>query len=130
MHETAQEQRSKMGAFNMKERKEPKFVQFAPGEVVEGVLVRIDTMEVGVERKPTARFVVRDLDSGEMLAFLGTYDIATKLQRSDVGHVVSVRYEGEDKSVQRNGNAMKRFKVSVSDQLYDPAVISDADIGF
>lgn len=132
-------QESKVAAFNMRERTEPEFVQFAPGEVLEGVLVNVDAIEVGKEKKRTLRFTVRDLDDKKLRSFLGTYDISTKLTVKDIGHVVSVRYEGDDQNVRRNGNAMKRFKVLVSDNVYAPAkgnkledgtYITDADIPF
>lgn len=130
---------SKIGSFNMRERKDPKFVQFADGEVVEGVFIGVDTVEVGAEKKKTAKISVRDLDSGEIVQFLATYDISTKLKRSDIGHVISVRYEGEDSSVRRGNNNLKRFKVLVSDKPYSPAkgnkledgtYITDEDIPF
>jgi hypothetical protein len=83
---------------------------------------------------------VKELDSGELQSFLGTYDIASKLRRMDIGHLISVRYEGEDKSVSRNGNALKRFKIAVSKELYAGAgkkdgleagtLITDDDIPF
>lgn len=126
-------------AFNMRERKEPKFVQFAEGEVVEGVFIGVDTVEVGTDKKKTAKISVRDLESGEIVQFLATYDISTKLKRSDIGHVVSVRYEGEDPSVRRGNNNLKRFKVLVSEKPYsahqgnkleDGTYITDADIPF
>lgn len=109
-----------MPNFEMQERKEPEFIQFAEGEYVEGVLVRIDKVEVGdpkkpdAPKKPTARFTLKDAETGALQAFLGTYDIVTKLSRADIGYMVRVRYEGPDKSVQRNGNPLKRFKVEVS----------------
>jgi hypothetical protein len=98
----------------MRERKEPEFISFAQGEMVEGELVRIDTVEVGEQKKRTARFTVRDIETNELASFLGTYDLVTKLRPEDRGHYVRIRFEGEDKSVTRNGNAMKKFKVEVS----------------
>jgi hypothetical protein len=115
-------------SFNMQERKEPTFVQFAEGEVIEGLLVSIDRIEVGEQKKPTPRFVVKDLESGQLQCFLGTYDIATKLKRADIGHVIRVRYEGEDRTVSRNGNSLKKFKVEVSDRPYAAAAAGRKDI--
>ena len=126
-------------AFNMKERKEPKFIQFAVGEVVEGILVQIDKVEVGERKQPTPRLIVKDLESGELYSFLATYDIAVKVRSNDIGHVISVRYEGEDTNVRREGRAMKRFKVMVSEKPYadargnkleDGTYITNADIPF
>jgi hypothetical protein len=128
-------------AFNMKERKEPEFISFSDGEMVEGVLLNIDRIPVGETKQMTNRYTVRDIENRENLySFLGTHQIDTKLSREDIGHVVSVRCEGVDHSVQRNGNAMKKFKVLVSDvpynvatrgrQLEDGTYITNEDIGF
>ena len=119
----------------MRERKEPRFVQFADGDVVRGVLTAIESAEVN--GKKTSRFVVLeedgDPDCGNMAAFLGTVQINTKLRRSDLGHTIEVRCEGTDKNVVKNGNAMKKFRVFVSDdkdQAADTALITDDDIPF
>jgi len=128
-------------AFKLQERKEPKFVTFAQGEVVEGELMRIDAVEIGEQKKRTVRFTVRDIETNEYQAFLGTYDLVTKLRVEDRGHYVRIRFEGGDPKVQRNGNPMKRFKVEVSEAPIRevPAggtnadgspLITDADIPF
>ncbi len=122
-----------MAAFSMKERKEPTFVQFADGEMLAGVLVRIDRTQVSNgngAKAPANRYTVRDLESGEMYSFLGTYQIDTKLNVADIGHVIEVRNEGTNPNVQRNGNAMKVFAVRVSEQPFNPATITDNDIPF
>lgn len=59
-------------AFYMRERKEPTFVQFAVGEELTGVLLRIDRMQVGDKKQVANRYTLRDLD-GETYSFLGTY---------------------------------------------------------
>ncbi len=100
----------------MQERKEPVLVKFAKGEVVEGELIAIERIAVGEEKKPATRYVLRDLDTNELIAFIGVHQINQKLRPNDRGHFVSVRYEGEDKTVSRNGNAMKIFNVRVSTQ--------------
>lgn len=122
---------------NMIERKEPTLIKFADGESISGLLVGIERIEV--DKKPIVRYTVQDLDSGELSSFLGTYQINAKIRRNDVGHVIDVRYEGEDKSVSRNGNNMRKFKVLVSDRHVGPlppgtaadgTLITDEDIGF
>jgi hypothetical protein len=128
----------RLQALNMIERKEPSLVKFAEGERIVGVLLRIERIEV--DKKPVTRYIVENLDGGELVQFLGTYQINAKLRTNDVGHVIDVRYEGEDLNVVRNGNSMRRFKVLVSDtRLGDeaPAVagvdgtlITDDDIRF
>ena len=134
-----------VSAFNMQERKEPKFITFNDGDVIEGVLVKIDTPTVNGKKVP--RFVLDDGDvendqfvpSGDRSCFLGTWDIMQKLRTTDIGHYVSVRCEGVDKSIVRNGNALRRFKVFVSALPINGATrgdavtdlgITDADIPF
>ena len=127
-------------AFNMVERKEPEFVKFTDGASIEGVLVNIERIDVGTPPKPAIRYTIADLEDAKLRCFLGSYQIDTKLRRGDIGHVIGVRYEGEDRSVSRNGNAMKRFRVFVSEkphkaaaqgnQIADGTFITDDDIGF
>lgn len=119
----------------MTERKDPVFVQFSDGDVVEGILTNVERIEVS--NKPVTRFTVKQ-DDGELCSFLGTYQINSKLRPSDRGHRVSVRCEGSDSNVTRNGNAMKVFRVYVSDDplvrpvaaTEDPTQITDDDIPF
>ena len=105
-------------AFNMQERKEPAFVKFNEGDVAEGVLLNVERIEIedsqSKAKKNALRYTVQDLETGDLSSFLGAYQIDVKLRPVDKGHYISVRYEGEDKTVSRNGNAMKRFKVLVS----------------
>ena len=119
----------------MIERKEPEFIKFAEGEVVEGILKSIERIQVGTPAKDAIRYTVADVATGELSSFLGCYQIDTKLRRDDLGHYITVRYEGEDSSVRRNGNSMKRFKVFVSELRYngqpeDGTFITNEDIGF
>jgi hypothetical protein len=135
-------------SFDMKERKEPKFITFNDGDIVEGVLQAIQAIEMkdkqsGQLRKVT-RFVLLEGDtvdgrfvpSGESVCFLGTYQLNTALLMSDRGHFVSVRCEGNDSTVTKSGNAMKRFRVWVSAQTVigkkatDSLEITDDDIPF
>jgi hypothetical protein len=116
----------------MEERKEPTFVKFTDGEFVTGVLVRIEQIEI--EKKQCVRYTVRDCDE-ELYSFIGTYQIDAKLKRSDIFHRVEIRCEGEDPTVTRNGNAMKKFKVLVSKDPVKGAPrvnpeITDEDIPF
>ena len=126
----------------MIERKEPDFVKWGDREVLEGVLTRIDRLEVADKDNPKAppkkvvKFTVEE-EPGVFKCFLGSYDLVNKIQMEDRGHFVRIRYEGEDRSVSRNGNAMKRFKVEVSQDpvrtgqaLADSTLITDADIPF
>lgn len=118
----------------MEERKEPRFMKFEkPGDNVMGRLLVIEQVEVGETRKPATRFVVEEgvlragyfKADGELVAFLGTYGIDSKLRPSDVQHYISIRYTGSDATVTRNGNAMKVFDVKVSN-----CVIEDDPVAF
>jgi hypothetical protein len=131
-----------IAGMEMEERREPALIKFTEGECVEGVLLSIDRVQVGdphkpdAPKKPVTKFTL-DLGNGERASFLGSYDLVSKIRLEDRGHFVSVRYEGEDKTVSRNGNSLKRFKVLVSKNpirsgqaLEDSTLITDDDIGF
>lgn len=126
-------------AGELKERKEPRFVKFGDGESIRGVLVAVERITVKNDRgqQQVSRYTLREEWTDEMLAFLGTYDIDTKLKPADVGKLMEIRCEGSDQNVTRNGNAMKRFKILVSDNRVDRAQaagltpeITDDDIPF
>jgi hypothetical protein len=118
----------------METREEPRFIQFVKGEVVEGVLLGIERMQVG--GKPAVRYTLMS-DSGEMGAFIGTYQLNTKLRIEDKGHRVSILFVGEDQTVKRGENYMKLFEVKVSKERVTGQTvasagleITDADIPF
>jgi hypothetical protein len=126
----------------MEERREPALIKFTEGECVEGMLLSIDRVQVGdphrpdAPKKPVTKFTL-DVGNGERASFLGSYDLVSKIRLEDRGHFVSVRYEGEDKTVSRNGNSLKRFKVLVSkgpvrtgEALAADPGITDEDIPF
>jgi hypothetical protein len=104
----------------MIERKDPEFKQFAEGDVLTGVLVSIETIQIKDREtgqpKSCARYTVEEIESGEMVCFLGAYQIDSKLRSGDIGHIIEVRHLGKDDSVKRNGNPMTRYKVLVSDK--------------
>ncbi len=123
----------------METRGEPRFVQFNAGDVVEGVLMGIERMTVkdratGRDRS-AIRYTVAEGDGGTC-AFLGTYQLNTKLRPSDRGHRVVIRCEGEDVTVKRGENQMKVFDVQVSkapvsqSTAVDNLGITDADVPF
>ena len=125
----------------MIELKDPEFVKFSEGDVVEGVLVNIERIQVGDPPKNAIRYTVSDPETGALSSFLGAYQIDTKLSPRHLRHYITVRYEGEDKSVQRNGNSMRKFRVFASEEpwinpkaegnkLPDGTYITDSDIGF
>lgn len=126
-------------AMEMETREEPRFVQFNAGDVLEGVLMAIERMTVkdratGRDRS-AIRYTVAEPDGG-VCAFLGTYQLNTKLRPTDRGHRVVIRCEGEDVTVKRGDNQMKVFDVQVSkapvprSATCDDLGITDADIPF
>ena len=109
------------GGIEMEERREPRFQKFEkPGDNVTGRLIKIATQQM--VNGPVPRYTVEEgvvrggafVPSGEMVAFLGTYMIDSKLKVSDIDHFVIVRYVGTRTDVERNGNKMKEYEVRVS----------------
>lgn len=98
------------------ERTRPRFVRFKSGDVVEGVLVRIERIRVG--GKPVLRYTVKD-DDGQLSSFLGTYQINEKLQIGDRGRRIQVECVGDDQTVVRSGRSMRVFRVKVSRHVVD-----------
>lgn len=128
------------------ERRDAKHINFGDGERVCGVLVRVDSVQVG--GKYTTRFTLEEGDvvdgqykrTGEFITFLGTYQIETKIMRRDIGHYLDVRCTGTSKDVVRDGKGMKLFQVFVSahpvnsgpfrNEREDGTVITSADVSF
>jgi hypothetical protein len=115
-------------AVTMIPRVEPTFIQFKPGDLLEGVLVNIQKQDVN--GKSTLKFTVERGD--ERFAFLGTRQLNEGLRPTDLGHAVQIRYIGENTSVVRNGNAMRVFEIAVSREKIQVGdlLITDDDIGF
>lgn len=89
----------------------PRMIRFATGEAVEGVLMGRE--RITVSNKPVIRYTVKESD-GELVTFLGTADLITKLRADFVGHLIRVKCIGEDTMVKRGDNCMKVFEVDVS----------------
>jgi hypothetical protein len=106
-------------------REEPRFVQFNPGEIVEGVLIGIK--RVAIDGRFACKYTIDD--GGVLYSFLGTYQINEKIRPSDMGHKIIVRYEGEDTAVGRNGNKMRHFGVQVSKNVVDKAAAHGNELG-
>jgi hypothetical protein len=124
-------------AVNWIERKPPKKFDFAEGAVLVGILVSHETgmlrdKQTGQPKKVN-RYTVEDQDSKETVFFHGTVQLDSMLRPNDVGHFVSVTCTGEDKEAGRNKNAMKLFKVLISERAApgwadDGSRIMDADL--
>jgi len=96
----------------MKEVKGPEMFQFSKERPrLEGVFLGIS--RVTVRGRETAQYTIQDAE-GDRFTFLGTYDLARKIQPSHVGHWMVVAYEGEDPDVKTQGSPMRRFRVAVS----------------
>lgn len=104
----------------MVELKEPVFFQFKKeGDTLEGVLISALKFTYAADpKKPAARYFgiryILDVGEGERVAFNGTTDISSKLTIAHMGYYIIVRYEGEDPSIRRGENNMRRFKVARS----------------
>lgn len=128
-------------ATKMIPREEPRFVQFRTGDLIEGVLAKME--KIGVRDKVTnqvsytIRYTVTQ-DDGRDVCFLGTHQINSKLRPDDVRHRISVKCAGENTMVKRGDNCMKVFDVMVSAQpvsknapvIEDSGFITDEDIPF
>jgi hypothetical protein len=117
--------------YTMEERKEPVLVKFGQGELCEGILIGFE--KVQIDGKEVIRYTVQPKDGGDLEMFHGVHQINKKLRPTDLGKYIVVRCTGEDKSVVRNGNAMKTFDVLVSKEKAkdaDKLIITDADIPF
>jgi len=127
----------------METREEPRFINFATGDTLEGELLSVE--EIAVKEKRAVRYTLKEPDRDIWVCFLGTHMLNSKLRLSDVGHYVQITCEGEDTTVKRGENCMKVFDVKVSREKVhaglfkptepkpessDPASISDADIPF
>ncbi|SRR5581483_1760330 len=97
----------------MNEVKEPRMLKFErPNESISGHLYAIQP--VTVNDKPTVQYDLLD-EAGEHVTFLQTYDLSRKLRKEHIGHFVEITYLGEDRSVKTEGNALRRFRVMVSE---------------
>jgi hypothetical protein len=105
----------------METREEATKIEFADGDVCDGVLVSIEKVMVrekvdggAPERRNAAiRYTVRFEDGSEGF-FHGTHQLNRKLRPEDRGHRVVIICRGEDPNVRRGENCMKLFDVRVS----------------
>ena len=96
----------------MQEVNAPEMFQFADANsYIEGKLLAISPVEV--KGKETTQYLIRT-PNGDRFTFLATYDLVRKLGPDAIDHWVTVKYEGEDKSIKTQGSPMRKFKVLVS----------------
>lgn len=135
---TATKDQMRAAMNSMKEREEPRFVEFKKvGDSVTGLLLKTESIEITDKEtgrlSRACRYLMQDPETGERLCFLGTYQINQKLSPADRGRMVTVKFNGLDQNVVRNGNAMRDFKVLVSEEPVGslPELgITDDDIPF
>lgn len=126
------------------ERKAPELFSFkAEGDVLDGILVRVDAISIKDktthQAKRVSQYTFRR-ENGDVVKMLGTYDIDCKIIPADVGLFVEVVYVGENREVRRGDNYMKVFRVQVeerksmaaaaSGKFTDGTEITDEDIPF
>jgi hypothetical protein len=99
----------------MQERKEPDFISFQNvGDRIEGRLLSIEPIAV---KNGQANRYTFDLLNGERKALLGTAKIDSLVSGDDIFHLVFIVFTGDNKAVGMDrGNAMKEFKVGVSER--------------
>ena len=98
----------------MQEVNAPEMFQFTDSaSYIEGKLLAISSVTVKDNAKETSQYLVQT-KNGERFTFLATYDLSRKLGPDAVDHWISVKYEGEDKSIKTQGSPMRKFKVLVS----------------
>jgi hypothetical protein len=99
---------------NMKKRVLPDLVKFdAPGVTVSGVLVRMN-LKKG-DTKNYVEYILHNVDEDKIYRFNGSYEIDNQIFRTDLHKSIEVTFVGEDKTVMRNGNALKKFEVWVDE---------------
>jgi hypothetical protein len=69
---------------------------------------------------------------GQIIRFRGATRLNARLHKSDVGKVIRVRYNGEDKTKELSPgmNYPKDFTVAVDEDSANPATITDLDVPF
>lgn len=99
-------------SLTMETREEPRFINFATGDTLEGELLSVE--EVTIKEKRAVRYTLKEPDRDIWVCFLGTHMLNSKLRLSDVGHYIQITCEGEDTTVKKGENCMKVFDVKVS----------------
>lgn len=98
------------------------------GKEVMGRLVSVETIQYN--DGPGLVYTVKGSKAGEVIRFRGATRLNQRLHKSDIGKVIAVRYNGEDKTKETKPgmNPPKDFIVLVDEESIDPAVITDDDL--
>ena len=111
---------------------EPEVIQWtAPGMSVSGTLLEIETVQM--DGKSVQKYTLGALDGSKEVCVFGTVELNRKLQpkanpRALIGRRIDIRYEGEDASIENNGNKMKRFRVLAERRPASSEYLRDEDI--
>jgi hypothetical protein len=98
------------------------------GREIMGRLISIETVQY--PDGPGLVYTVMGQKPGEVLRFRGATRLNQRLHGSDIGKVVLIRYNGEDKTkdMKPGMTPPKDFIVAVDEASIDPAVITDDDL--
>jgi hypothetical protein len=98
------------------------------------IVGRLESVEeVAYRDGPGLVFTISSLTTrGEVIRFRGASRLNMQLHKSDVGKLISVTYNGEDKTkeVSAGMNFPKNFTVKVDDDSVDSRNIASADVSF
>jgi hypothetical protein len=123
------------------ERKKEKLMAFTERKVIEidwskenkgmevqGRLVSVETIQY--TDGPGLVYTVKGSKPGEVIRFRGATRLNQRLHKSDIGKVIAVRYNGEDKTKEMKPgmNPPKDFIVMVDEGSINPDVITDDDL--
>jgi hypothetical protein len=98
------------------------------GMEVQGRLVSVETIQY--TDGPGLVYTVKGSKPGEVIRFRGATRLNQRLHKSDIGKVIVVRYNGEDKTKEMKPgmNPPKDFIVMVDEGSINPDVITDDDL--
>src|SRR6185437_6375881 len=95
------------------ERLEPTLLKLAEGECFIGIIAGIERKAIGTPPQMVVQYTLIEEGSGDAWLLNGTYRIDSAIRRTDVGHKIFLRYEGEDQNIGRGANKMKRYQIRV-----------------
>ncbi|HEX3892860.1 MAG TPA: hypothetical protein VHW46_09845 [Terracidiphilus sp.] len=122
---------------NWVEVKEPVKFDFSHGVTLVGILTSIERVQIRDNDtrvpKPAVRYTVLDEETSAPVFFFGTVKLDSMIRTDFIGRYVSITCTGEDKSVQREGRAMKEFEILRSEDFApgwatDGTRITDSDL--
>lgn len=99
------------------------------GQEVVGRLISIEV--VNYKEGPGYVYTLNnESKKGEVIRFRGATRLNMRLHKSDIGKVVAIRYNGEDKSKEmpQGMSYPKDFVVLVDEDSINPEVITDLDL--